>query len=68
MKIKTRVTAVVEGKFDYDCIVVLLDGQRTEICFSKADQVMQYLGKNISLEKDERGIYAVELATESKNS
>lgn len=43
----------------YDCIVVNLDEHLTQIVFSKADNVEQYLGKEICLLKDDGEDYII---------
>ena len=47
MKVKVEKANV--GIYDYDSIVVNIENKKTEIVFSKKDNVSQYEGKEIEL-------------------
>ena len=47
MKVKVEKANV--GIYDYDSIVVNIEGKKTEIVFRKEDKVSQYEGKEIEL-------------------
>lgn len=47
MKVKVEKANV--GIYDYDSIVVNIENKKTEIIFSKKDNVSQYEGKEIEL-------------------
>ena len=46
---KTKIEKVNIGIYDYDSIVVNIENKKTEIVFSKKDNVSQYEGKEIEL-------------------
>ena len=47
MKVKVEKANV--GLYDYDSIVLNIEGKKTEIVFRKEDKVSQYEGKEIEL-------------------
>ena len=47
MKVKVEKANV--GIYDYDSIVVNIEGKKTEIVFRKEDKVSQYEGKEVEL-------------------
>lgn len=51
-KNKVKVINATVGRYDFDSITVILDGVKTEICFDKKDNAIQYDGKEIYLTKD----------------
>lgn len=46
---KTKIEKANVGIYDYDSIVVNIEGKKTEIVFRKEDKVSQYEGKEIEL-------------------
>ena len=64
---KVKVDKVVVGIYEYDSIVVKIDGKDTEIVFRKEDKVSQYEGKEVEL-IDANGIYKVKPAIVSKKN
>lgn len=46
---KVKVEKVINGIYEYDSIVVKIDGKETEIVFRKEDKVLQYEGKEVDL-------------------
>lgn len=61
---KTKIEKVNIGIYDYDSIVVNIENKKTEIVFSKKDNVSQYEGKEIEL-VTEKGIYKIKPITVS---
>ena len=55
---KVKVEKVIIGAYEYDSIVVDIDGKTTEIVFDKKENVAQYEGKEIDL-VFEKGIYKI---------
>lgn len=51
-KTKVKVLDVIIGKFNYDSIIVKIDGVETEICFNKEVNVSEYNGKDAYLIKE----------------
>lgn len=46
---KVKVEKVIDGIYEYDSIIVKIDGKETEIVFRKEDKVLQYEGKEVDL-------------------
>ena len=63
---KVKVEKAVVGIYDYDSILVKIDGGDTEIAFRKEDNVSQYEGKEIELVND-KGVYKIKPAFVKKN-
>lgn len=63
---KVKVEKVTVGNYEYDSILVTLEGKKTEIVFKKNVNLAQYEGKEIEL-TNEKGIYQIKLATTKKN-
>ena len=63
---KVKVEKVTVGNYEYDSILVTLEGKKTEIVFKKDVNLAQYEGKEIEL-TNEKGIYQIKLATTKKN-
>ena len=61
---KVKVEKVVVGVYEYDSILVKIDGKDTEIVFKKEDKVSQYEGKEVEL-INEKGIYIIKPVTTS---
>jgi hypothetical protein len=55
---KTKIKNVIVGAYEYDSIVVDIDGKTTEIAFDKSDEVSKYNEKEIELVCD-KGIYKI---------
>lgn len=64
---KVKVEKVVEGIYEYDSILVKINGKDTEIVFRKEDDVLQYEGKEIEL-VDEKGVYKIKPAVAPKKN
>ena len=62
MKVKVEKANV--GIYDYDSIVVNIENKKTEIVFSKKDNVSQYEGKEVELVK-ENNIYNIKSVSNS---
>ena len=63
---KVKVEKVIVGIYDYDSILVKIDGKDTEIAFRKEDKISQYEGKEIDLTND-KGIYKIKPVSSKKN-
>jgi hypothetical protein len=63
---KVKVAKVTVGIYDYDSILVKIDGKDTEIAFKKEDKVSQYEGKEVELTND-KGVYKIKPASSKKN-
>lgn len=61
---KVKVEKVNIGVYDYDSIVVNIENKKTEIVFSKKDNVSQYEGKEVEL-VTENNLYKIKSATTS---
>ena len=61
---KVKVEKVNIGIYDYDSIVVNIENKKTEIVFSKKDNVSQYEGKEVEL-VTENNLYKIKSATTS---
>lgn len=61
---KVKVEKVNVGTYDYDSIVVNIENKKTEIVFSKKDNVSQYEGKEIELVV-ENNLYKIKSVTTS---
>jgi len=59
---KVKVEKVTVGNYEYDSILVTLEGKKTEIVFRKDVNLAQYEGKEIELTKD-KGVYQIKFAT-----
>lgn len=59
---KVKVEKVTVGNYEYDSILVTLDGKKTEIVFRKDKNLAQYEGKEVEL-TNEKGVYQIKLAT-----
>lgn len=55
---KTKIKDVIIGAYEYDSIVVDIDGKTTEIVFDKKENVSQYKGKDVDL-VCEKGVYKI---------
>ena len=64
---KVKVDKVVVGIYEYDSIVVKIDGKDTEIVFRKEDKISQYEGKEIELVND-KGFYKIKPVVVSKKN
>ena len=64
---KLKVEKVVIGTYEYDSILVNIDGTDTEIVFRKEDKVSQYEGKEIEL-VNEKGVYKIKPAIAPKKN
>lgn len=53
-----KVINVNVGKYEVDSIEVIINKEKTEICFHKKDEVSKLLGKTIDL-AFENGIYSI---------
>ena len=62
MKVKVEKANV--GIYDYDSIVVNIENKKTEIVFSKKDNVSQYEGKEVEL-VTENNLYKIKSVTTS---
>ena len=63
---KVKVEKVIAGIYDYDSILVKIDGKDTEIAFRKEDKISQYEGKEIDLTND-KGVYKIKPVSAKKN-
>ena len=63
---KVKVEKVNIGLYDYDSIVVNIENKKTEIVFSKKDEISQYEGKEIDL-ISEKGVYKIKPISVGKN-
>ena len=61
---KAKVEKVNVGTYDYDSIVVNIENKKTEIVFSKKDNVSQYEGKEVEL-VTENNLYKIKSVTTS---
>lgn len=61
---KAKVEKVNVGTYDYDSIVVNIENKKTEIVFSKKDNISQYEGKEVELVK-ENNIYSIKSVSNS---
>ena len=61
---KVKVEKVNIGVYDYDSIVVNIENKKTEIVFSKKDNVSQYDGKEVEL-VTENNLYKIKSTTTS---
>lgn len=59
---KVKVEKVNIGIYDYDSIVVNIENKKTEIVFSKKDNVSQYEGKEVEL-VTENNLYKIKSVT-----
>lgn len=59
---KVKIEKVTVGNYEYDSILVTLEGKKTEIVFKKDENLEQYEGKEIEL-TNEKGVYQIKLAT-----
>lgn len=57
-KTKVKVIGATVGKYDVDSITVELNGEKTEICFDKKDEVTKYVGKEVYLSSN-NGIFFI---------
>lgn len=64
---KVKVEKVTVGNYEYDSILVTLEGKKTEIVFKKNVNLAQYEGKEIEL-TNEKGVYQIKLATSAKKN
>lgn len=64
---KTKIKDVIIGAYEYDSIVVDIDGKTTEIVFSKSEKVSQYEGKEIELVND-KGVFKIKPLVGSKKN
>lgn len=62
---KVKVEKVVVGVYEYDSILVKIDGKNTEIVFRKEDNISQYEGKEIELVND-KGVFKIKPFVGSK--
>lgn len=56
--IEAKITSVNIGKFDVDSISIDVNGNRTEICFDKKQNISQFIGKDVVV-KTENGVYTI---------
>ena len=61
---KAKVEKVNVGTYDYDSIVVNIENKKTEIVFSKKDNISQYECKEVELVK-ENNIYSIKSVSNS---
>lgn len=61
---KAKVEKVNIGVYDYDSIVINIENKKTEIVFSKKDNVSQYEGKEVELVK-ENNMYSIKSISNS---
>lgn len=59
---KVKIEKVTVGNYEYDSILVTLEGKKTEIVFKKNANLAQYEGKEIEL-TNEKGVYQIKPAT-----
>ena len=64
---KLKIEKVNVGIYEYDSIIVKIDGKETEIVFKKEDKVSQYEGKEVELIND-KGVYKIKPAIASKKN
>lgn len=57
-KAKVKIVNIIIGDYDYDSMVVKLNGVKTEICFNKRYNISKYKGKEIFLTYD-KGHYSI---------
>lgn len=57
-KNKVKILDVCVGKYSCDSITVELKDVKTEICFNKLDNVIQYIGKEVYL-VNENNLYSI---------
>lgn len=55
---KVKVKDVIIGAYEYDSIVVDIDGKTTEIVFDKKENLSQYMGKDVDLVY-EKGVFKI---------
>ena len=55
---KTNIKDIIIGIYEYDSIIVDIDGKTTEIVFNKKDNISQYKGKDVDL-VCEKGSYRI---------
>jgi hypothetical protein len=55
---KVKVLSTNIGIYDCDSVTVMLENNKTEICFDKKDNITQYDGKEVYLSKKD-GIYVI---------
>lgn len=65
MRVKIKDTVI--GIYEYDSIVVDIEGKTTEIVFNKKDNVSQYKGKEVELVND-KGVYTIKHFNNSKKN
>jgi hypothetical protein len=64
---RTKIKDVVIGAYEYDSIVVDIDGKTTEIVFDKKENISQYKGKEIELAND-KGVYKIKPLMSAKKN
>ena len=62
---KVKVKEVVIGAYEYDSVIVEIDGKKTDIVFRKEDNVAQYEGKEVELTND-GGVYTIKPSVAAK--
>ena len=63
---KVKVEKVINGIYEYDSIIVKIDGKETEIVFKKEDKVSQHEGKEVEL-VDNNGVFKIKSVVETRN-
>lgn len=63
---KVKIEKIIDGKFDYDSIIVKINNEHTEIVFNKNKNLKQYEGKSVEL-VETNGIYDIK-STSSTSS
>ena len=64
---KVKVEKVIVGIYDYDSILVKIDGADVEIVFNKEDKISQYEGKEVELVNN-KGVYKIKPVVASKKN
>ena len=62
---KVKVEKVVNGIYEYDSIIVKINGKDTEIVFRKEEKVLQYEGKEVEL-VNSNGIFKIKPVVTTK--
>lgn len=63
---KVKVEKVINGIYEYDSIIVKIDGKETEIVFRKEDKVSQHEGKEVELVNN-NGVFKIKSVVETRN-
>lgn len=64
---KTKIKDVIVGVYEYDSVIVDIDGKTTEIVFDKKDNISQYNGKEVELAYN-KGVYTIKPSNGNKKN